>query len=392
MIRFREVHVLFVCFLSFCGVVVLGVEVPEVDAGIKVRDGYTLSVAQASIKEPRFMRMGADGTLYVSLPDTGEIKSCRDKDGDGYYESVVTFVSGYKSVHGMFWHDGWLWFGQTGGIFKARDTDGDGAADEKKNVLEVAELKGGRGHWWRSMLIHKGRLYTSVGDSGNINDEPESDRQKIWSYNLEGGDKQLFVSGIRNTEKLVVRPGTDEIWGMDHGSDWFGRVLEKRVRGSGQPITDFNPPGEMNHYVQGGFYGHPYIVGNRVPRYEYMDRADIVELAAKTISPAWATGAHWAPNSMEFYTGKQFPGDVKGDAFVAFHGSWNRSVKAGYCVARVLFDEGRPYGQLVYVNFLSDDGEVLGRPVDTLVAPDGSLLISDDDGDRIYRLSYTGKK
>ena len=157
------------------------------------------------------------------------------------------------------------------------------------------------------------------------------------------------------------------------------------------PITDWNPPGEMNHYVEGGFYGHPYITGYKIPRYEFADREDIVKLADKTIPPAWATGAHWAPNAMTFYTGDQFPQDHQGDAFVAFHGSWNRSYFAGYQLARVLFDEGKPYGQLTYVNFLTDDKKVLGRPVDTAVDADGSLLISDDAKGKIYRLRYVGE-
>ena len=148
----------------------------------------------------------------------------------------------------------------------------------------------------------------------------------------------------------------------------------------------------MNHYVQDGFYGHPFIVGNRVPRYEYMNRPDIAELAAKTIVPEWSTGAHWATNAMVFYTGNQFPSEYKNDAFVAFHGSWNRSQNAGYCVSRVLFDNGHPYGELKYVNFLAPDGNPLGRPVDVVVAPDGTLLISDDSNDTIYRLSWTGGK
>ena len=179
---------------------------------------------------------------------------------------------------------------------------------------------------------------------------------------------------------------------MDHGSDMFGGNLEKKSSTGKQPITDNNPPDEMNRYVQDGFYGHPFIVGNRVPRYEYMDRADIVELAAKTIVPEWATGAHWAPCAMTFYTGSQFPSECNNDAFVAFHGSWNRSEKAGYCLNRVLFENGHPYGELKYVNFLSPDGKVLGRPVDVVVAPDGSLLISDDNGNMIYRLSWNGGK
>lgn len=363
-------------------------DVPQPSPDIRVRDGYVLSVAEATIQNPRFMCLGGSGELYVSLPGEGEIKACRDQDGDGYFETVATFVKGHRSVHGLCWHDGWLWFTETGAIFKARDTDGDGRADDEQAVIPKGKLPSAGGHWWRPILIHNNRIYTGIGDDGNINDRTDSPREKLWSYALDGSDEQPFCAGIRNTEKLVVRPGTDEIWGMDHGSDWYGGELEKKAK-AGQPITDMNPPCEMNHYVQGRFYGHPFVVGNRLPRIEYMDRPDIVELAAKTVPPEWCTGAHWAPNAMCFYTGTQFR-SAAGSAFVAYHGSWNRSEKGGYCVTLVLFEDGHPYGEQPYVRFLSSQGDVLGRPVDIVQAPDGSLLISDDQGNRIYRLRAKG--
>jgi glucose/arabinose dehydrogenase len=199
---------------------------------------------------------------------------------------------------------------------------------------------------------------------------------------------------LRNTEKLVVRPNTDEIWGMDHGSDNFGEFLERKYKTeTRRPITDYNPPCEMNHYVQDGFYGHPYITGNKMPRPEYWDRKDIIDLAAKTIVPAWSTGAHNAPNAMTFYTGNQFPAEMKNDAFVAYHGSWNRSEKGGYRLTRVLFEDGKPYGEQRMVDFLDKkNDDIFGRPVDVIVAEDGSLLITDDWDHKIYRLSYKGKK
>ena len=362
-----------------------------VPAGVWVRDGYELTVAEATIDGPRFMAFGEGGELYVSLPTAGQIRACRDRDGDGYFETVTTYIERKPSVHGLCWHDGWLWFTTSGAIFRARDTDGDGRADDTETVIAEGKLPMGGGHWWRSILIHGDRLYTSIGDASNISDQTDTKRQKILTYDLTGGDERLFCAGIRNTEKLVNRPGTDEIWGMDHGSDWFGGVIERRDEGKRHPITDRQPPCEMNHYVEGGFYGHPFVVGDRLPRYEFMDREDIVELAAKTIAPRWETGAHWAPNAMCFYTGARFP-HATGDAFVAYHGSWNRSEKAGYCVTRVHFESGAPWGEQKCVSFLSRDGrQVWGRPVDVVVAPDGSLLISDDHGDRVYRLRYTGK-
>jgi glucose/arabinose dehydrogenase len=380
--------------LSFVGILqVINLDAQQTtpDPAIKVRDGYKLTVVENTLKNPRFMVLDDQETLYVSNPDDGEIKTLKDLNKDGYYETVKTFVTNYPSVHGMYFYDGWLYFAQSGAIFRAMDTDHDGVADKTETVIPKGELPEGGGHWWRPILIHNSRIYTAIGCSSNIAVDEGTDRQKIWSYDLTGKDKKLFSSGVRNTEKLLIRPGTDEIWGMDHGSDMFGGKFEKGAS-VGQPITDLFPPDEMNHYVQDGFYGHPFIVGNRIPRYEFMDRSDIAELASKTVVPEWGTGSHWAPNAMVFYTGNQFPAEIKNDAFVAFHGSWNRSKKAGYCVSRVLFENGHPYGELKYVDFLTADGKVLGRPSDVLVAGDGSLLITDDAHNKIYRLSWIGKK
>ena len=356
---------------------------------IWVREGYKLSVVQKDIANPRDLVINTEGVLFVSLPEKGEIKACRDKDNDGYFETVTTFVKGHPKAHGMYWHEGWLWYAESGAIFKARDTNNDGVADEDLTVIPAGKLPSGGGHWWRSLLISNNRIYTSIGCSGNIDDETATERLKIWSFALDGSDKKLFCGGLRNTEKLVVRPGTDEIWGMDHGSDNFGDIMEKKDKDGRKPITDWNPPCEMNHYVQDGFYGHPYITGNKLPRYEYMNRPDIVEWAVKTTPPAWATGSHYAPNGMTFYDANQFP-NAKGDAFVAYHGSWNRSVKGGYAVTKVLFENGNPYGEQTYVKFEKND-DLFGRPVDVQVALDGSLLISDDWGNKIYRLTYVGK-
>jgi len=238
---------------ALCTATAMG-QAPSVDPRVSVRDGFTLTVAAHDMPNTRFMERGPDGVLYVSQPEDGSILALRDGDGDGYYEKRTPYVQGHPSAHGMDYHDGWLWFTESGRVFKSRDTDGDDQADEVITILDGLPRGG---HWWRPVLIHpkepqKGepRLYTGIGDSGNITDETDTDRQKLWSYNLQGGDKQLFISGIRNTEKLVVKPGTTEIWGMDHGSDWFGRRLGDR-RGK-QPITDYQPPDEMNHYRKGG--------------------------------------------------------------------------------------------------------------------------------------------
>jgi len=354
-----------------------------------VRPGYRVDLVAEGIENPRFMEFDDRGTLYLSRPQKGDILTLR-KRGERY-EVVNTFVSGYPTVHGMHFADGWLWFTQTGAIHRARDRNGDGKADEVVTVIPEGSLPRGGGHWWRPILVTDRYIYTGIGDSGNINDETATERQKIWRFNKDGTGKTLFASGIRNTEKLRLRPGTQEVWGVDHGSDWFGRALGDRA--GFQPVTDFNPPDEMNHYEEGKFYGHPFIAGNRVPRIEYHNRADILELAAKTEPPAWSFGAHWAANSFTFLTKTHFPGH-QGDMFVACHGSWNRSVPDGYRIERVLFDPvtGRPYGSLTIVKTLSPDNRVLARPVDCVEAPDGSVLFTCDTTNRIYRISWVGQE
>jgi glucose/arabinose dehydrogenase len=357
----------------------------------EVAPGYRVTLAVDSIDNPRFMEFDDAGTLYVSQPFAGTIYALKDQDGDGYFEWQQSFIEGRQFVHGMDFADGWLWFTQTGSVHRARDAVGDGTPEEVITVIPDGQLPSGGAHWYRSIVVAADGFYTSVGDSGNITDEVETERQKIWKFDLNGGNKTLFCSGIRNTEKLMLRPGTAEVWGVDHGSDWFGQPLGEDT--GNQPITDNNPPDEFNHYVEGGFYGHPFLVGNVVPRIEYQDRADLIDLASQTIPPVWAFGAHWAANAFTFISRDHFPADHVGDAFVACRGSWNSSVRVGYRIERVLFDDrtGKPYGSLRIVNTLNAEGtNYLARPVDCVEAPDGTILFSSDITDRIFRISYIG--
>lgn len=369
--------------------------------GLWVRQGYDLTVACRDLRGARFIEFDDRGRLYVSRPRAhggpGDIAVLRDVDGT--FEPAGTFVSGRPSVHGLCFFDGWMWFATDTGIHRGRDADGDGQADEVVDIL--TGLPGG-GHWWRPVLVTPEGFYTSIGDSGNITDEAHTDRQKLWFYSLDGSSRRLFASGIRNNEKYRFRPGTAELWGFDHGSDWFGREVGDSPRGP-QPVTDLNPPDELNLYVEGGFYGHPFIVGNRLPRYEYLKRRDIAELAARTIAPEWSVGAHWACNGWTFLDPEvtrrtaAFPADHGGDIFVAAHGSWNSSVPVGYCIARVLFDKdpasdraGRPVGLVKVVSAIDPGGRPRARFADCTQAPDGSVLFTADEPGRLYRLRWSG--
>lgn len=350
-----------------------------------VRPGFKVSLAAQDFGQARFIERGPNGILWVSQPGPGTIISMR-RQADGTFKKLADFTTGKERVHGMQYKDGWLWFTQSGTIWKARDTNEDGKADEEIKVLD--NLPSGGGHWWRSICVTDTGFYTSIGDDGNINDHTGDDREKVWFYNLDGSGKTLWSSGIRNTEKLRLRPGTQEVWGADHGSDNFGKPLGEG--GGKQPFTDRIPPCEFNRYDKEAFYGHPFIMGNGMARLEFKDREDLLELSKKTVLPQWPLGAHWAPNGWTFASSNAL--GAKGDAFIACHGSWNSSAKVGYRVERVMFDSqsGTPMGAQSLVSTIDPkSGEVLGRPVDCVEDTDGSLLFSDDQTNRIYRVSKT---
>jgi len=346
-----------------------------------VRPGYRVDLVAQNIGEVRFIEFGKKGTLYVSEPRAGKIITLQEKDG--VWTKVADFTADKPTIHGMHYYDGWLWFTQSGAVWKARDTDGDGKADEEIKVVD--NLPSGGGHWWRSILVTPDGFYTSIGDTGNITDLTATDREKIWKFSLDGKTKTLFASGLRNTEKLRQRPGSTDIYGADHGSDNWGAPLGQKP--GNQPFTDVIPPCEFNHYVQDGFYGHPFIVGPGLPRLEFKDKPDLLDIANKSIPPAWCLGGHWAPNGWNFMTSDAL--GLKGDAVIACHGSWNSTKKVGYRLEHILFDSvtNLPYGAQCLVSTLGDGGNVLGRPCDVAEAPDGSLYFSDDSKGRIYRLS-----
>lgn len=367
---------------TLLGAAALGAHAQNTPPAFKVRPGYELSVVAQGINGLRFMEFGADAnTLYVSNSRAGSISTLK-RQPNGTFKPLADFTTNKPSVHGMQFVNGWLWFTQSGAIWKGRDTNGDGKADEEIKVTE--DLPNGGGHWWRSILVDGDSFYTSIGDASNASEQNDTDRQKVWKYSLDGKTKTLWSTGIRNTEKLRLRPGTHEVWGADHGSDNFGKSLGES--GGNQPVTDRIPPCEFNRYDQGGFYGHPYIVGTGEPRPEYANRPDILELAAKNIMPKWPLGAHWAPNGWTFATKNTIA--APGDAYIACHGSWNSSKKVGYCVEHVIFDSvtGEPQGANTLVSMLASDGRVLDRPVDVVEAADGSLLVSADSGN-IYRIT-----
>lgn len=368
----------------------LGPDVPP----MRVRPGYRVTRAVPAKQwkdESRFLEFSEDGkTLFVSFREAGNILALRDPDEAGVYKNITTFVKDKRSVQGMDFHNGWLYFSQAseGSCSRARDTNGDGVADDVEVVVPAGSVPKGGGHPFEGLLVTDSTIYMTCSDPTNMTEELESDRKTIYAFDANGKNRRVFCTGVRNVEKLRFRPGTEEIWGFDHGSDNFGKTYGEKS-GKDQPITDLLPPEELNRFVDGGFYGHPYFSGNRIPRPEFKDRKDFIELANKTIAPEWLIHAHWAVLGFTFLEKDHFGKDHAGDIFFAAHGSWNSINPVGACVERVLFDDvtGKPYGSQTIVACQAEGQRRHARPVDCVEAPDGTILFSSDEPPALYRIS-----
>lgn len=362
--------------------------------GFWVRPGFRVTKVAEGFGEARFLAVLDAQTVFVSQPEAGTLTVLRDDDGDGIYERHWVVLDGRRTLHGLAMADGYLYIAMSGSIERVAVAAGEAWPAGRRlaglqTVIAEGEVPSGGGHWWRSVLVRGNRLWTSIGDSGNITDETATARQKLWVYELDETGRarngRVWSTGLRNTEKLQFRPGTSEVWGCDHGSDDIGARFGER---GGGPITDMFPPCEFNHYVDGFDYGHPFITGLGWPRPEYAARSDILQRADRNTPPAWPLGAHWAPNGWSFLQHESLFGRP-GDALIACHGSWNSRRKVGYRLERILFDDltGRPMGSQMIVGTLNENGtEVLARPCDVSELPDGSVLWTDSLHRRVFRL------
>ncbi|HMB96183.1 MAG TPA: hypothetical protein VKK61_09110, partial [Tepidisphaeraceae bacterium] len=309
---------------------------PDVPAFL-VRPGFRVTRAfpKDKLREARFIQFSEDGkTLYVSQggAENEKIVALSEPDNDGVFQKMTTFVKDVRSVQGLCSHDGWLYFSQAleGSISRVKDDAS--VRDAKVEVIVPPHtLPMDGGHPFEGLLVDDKNIYATASDPRNMTEDLPSDRKTIYVFDLDGKNKRVFCTGIRNTEKLRYRPGTTDIYGFDHGSDNFGATFGEK-QGTDQPITNLNPPEEFNKYVDGAFYGHPFIMGNGVPRPEFATRPDIIQLADKTTEPEWCVHAHWAVLGFTFITSDYFPG-LKGDVLFCSHGSWNSKPNpTGCCV------------------------------------------------------------
>jgi glucose/arabinose dehydrogenase len=344
--------------------------VPPKEA-VHLPPGFGISVFAEGLRGPRMMTVGPDRQLYVAERGAGRIVRLPDEDGDGVADGVGVVAGELNAPSSIaFYQDGSLYVGETTRILRLTDPDGDGVFQEREVIIDG--LPAG-GHSTRTVLFSPDgeQLFVSVGSSCNVCIEEDERRATIMRYNPDGSDGEVYAEGLRNAVGIVFRPGTDELWATNNGRDWLG---------------DDQPPETVYIVEQGDDAGWPRCHSGRIVDPEYGEPG----ACEGVLDPVVEMQAHSAPLGLTFYTGQQFPPDYRGDLFVAFHGSWNRTEPTGYKVVRVPLDEaGQPGAvQDFAAGWLREDGSNWGRPVDVQTGADGSFFISDDGAGFIYRVFY----
>src|SRR5580693_5644193 len=350
-------------------------------AQLHVPAGFSVNVYAENFERPRYMLQGPSGELLLSDAADGPggtVYVMPLNKGDGYAaHDRKKLITGLDRPYGLaLWHE-YLYVGEPQSIKRDKY---DAKAMTAGPGEEVVSLKGfAHGHWTRSLLFDRAgdKLYVGVGSGSNVSPGEDPLRAAINRFNPDGSGHEIFASGTRNPIGLHWYPGTDTLWAAVQERDALGDDL----------VPDY-----FTHIQQGAFYGWPYAYAG--PHEEPRHKGERPDLVAKTIAGDVLLQSHVAVLDFAFYTGKQFPAEYQGGAFLAFHGSWNRSKRVGYEVAFIPFRDGKPSGPVR--EFLTgwmispESREVWGRPVAVMQLPDGSILVSDDGGKKIWRIRYKG--
>ncbi|HZR57874.1 MAG TPA: PQQ-dependent sugar dehydrogenase [Terriglobales bacterium] len=353
----------------------------------KAPAGFKVELYASDLNNPRMIRTAPNGDFFLTESDNGDVKVFRGITSDGKPAHMEVFASGLNQPYGIaFYPPGsnpqWVYIGNTDSVVRFPYKEGDLKASGSPE--HIADLPHGGGHWTRDIQFTPDgkKMFVSVGSASNIDDPDttpaEKNRADILEFNPDGSGMRVYASGIRNAGGgLAINPKTGDLWCSVNERDGLGDNL----------VPDY-----ITHVQDGGFYGWPwwYMGDHQDPRH----KGKHPELKDKAIVPDVLLQAHNASLGFTFYGGHQFPAEYEGDIFAGEHGSWNRSVRAGYEVIRIpLHQTGKASGE--YEDFLTgfvvDNGHVWGRPVAVAVAPDGSLLVTDDGSNSIWRVSYTGK-
>ncbi|BBD78709.1 PQQ-dependent sugar dehydrogenase [Aerosticca soli] len=354
----------------FAGVCLLLAHVAAagVPTGLALPPGFGLTVYAESVPGAREMAQGAQGTVFVGSTK-GEVYALTDADHNGVAERVRVIARGLQLPVGVAFHDGDLYVSAVSRIYVLRDIERH-LDDPPAPELVTDRLPGETHHGWKFIAFGPdGALYVPIGAPCNICD-PGPDHGKLIRMRPDGSGWQDVALGIRNTVGFDWQPETGRLWFTDNGRDLMGDDLPS------DELDRIDRPGQH--------FGYPYCHQGDTPDPEFGRGKDCRDYTP----PVLKLGAHVAALGMRFYTGTRFPPRYRGAIFIAEHGSWNRTRKAGYQVVVVRFEHGRALPPEPFLIGFVREEKALGRPADVLVLGDGSLLVSDDLTGAIYRIDY----
>jgi glucose/arabinose dehydrogenase len=346
-------------------------------AHLQVPQGFTIEEYASGFDTPRYMYTAPGGEIILSDSSAGSVYVLTDKNKSYKNPERKKILDGLDRPYGLaIWKD-YLYVGERTSIKRYKYDSKAMTATAGQEIISLKDFI--PGHWTRSLLFDsKGeKLYVGIGSGSNVDTGEDPLRAAINRYNPDGSGHEIFASGTRNPIGLHWFPGTNILWATVQERDALGDDL----------VPDY-----FTHIQQGAFYGWPYAYAgpNEEPRHKG-DRPDLVK---KTIAGDVLMQSHVAVIDFLFYTGKQFPVEYQGGSFIALHGSWNRSKRVGYEVAFVPFKDGKPSGPvrefLTGWRISPESRDVWGRPVAIMQLPDGSILVSDDGGHKIWRITYKG--
>jgi len=283
---------------------------------LTVPAGFHVSVFAQNLNGVRYLTLGPGGAVYASRPSGGDVVRLVDANHDGVADTTVTVVSGLNRPFGIAFRGDTMYVAENNEVVHFNP-------GSQAKVVDVPNIPGGAGHSTRTVVFGTdGKMYVSVGSSCNICDEADSMRAAVVQFNRDGSGGRVFARGLRNSVGLAINPTTGELWATNNDRDNLG---------------DDIPPERINIIKDGKYYGWPqcYLPGQKNPEYPSADCSTVEP-------PAITFQAHSAPLGLTFYVGTAFPADYRGDAFMTYHGSWNRSVPTGDKVVRVQVQNGKP--------------------------------------------------
>ncbi len=337
---------------------------------IELPEDFTIKVFADDLPGARSLNQGEKGTVFVGSRDRGKVYALVDADGDGRSDRTHLIAEGLNAPNGVAFKDGDLYVAEISRVIKFPDIE-NRLDNPPAPVVVNDSFPDDTRHGWKFIRFGPdGLLYVPVGVPCNVCDPADRRFASIMRMKPDGSDLEIFARGIRNTVGFDWNPRTGVLWFTDNGRDWMG---------------DNQPPDELNRAPEKGLhFGFPYCHGADIldPLHGEKDSC------GKYVSPVQELGPHVAALGMRFYTGQMFPEEYRNQVFIAEHGSWNRTVPIGYRITLVRLDGEKAVSYEVFAAGWLREGDAWGRPVDVMVMPDGSLLVSDDRAGAVYRISY----